>query len=106
MIDSTTADSAPVRIISVDIMFDVERLRVAILHLEMAARLHRSEAEQSVIIPMESHEVRLAWRQANAITAEAIASLNAAFSGLRRREGEIYDAVNETDPALSALGTP
>lgn len=105
MTDSSPADGAPVRLNSFDLMLDIEEMRVAILQLGTATRLHGTEVEQSAKARMDPHDIRLAWRQANAMTEAALTQLSSAFDRVPRRRRGLVAAVNAANSSTTTATT-
>ena len=100
MSDSSTADGASSRLTSVDLMLDIEEMRTAILGLGTAMRVHSTEVEQSAKTMMDPHDIRLAWRQANAMTGQAVAQLSAAFNRMHSRRRWLLTVVDAANPPV------
>ena len=100
MSDSPTAGSASPRLASVDLMLDLEEMRIALLEVGTAMRLHATEVEHSTNARMDPHDTRLAWRKANAATAEAVARMSAAFGRVHQRRRALLHALDANDPVM------
>jgi hypothetical protein len=103
MSDSPTAGSASLRFASVDLMLDFEEMRIALLEIGTAIRLHSTEVEHSTNVRMDPHDTRRAWRKANATMAEAVARMSAAFGRMHNRRRALLNALDANDPVMIAL---
>ena len=105
MSDSPVAGSAPARFASIDLMCDLEEVRIALLRLVIATRLHLTEIEESAKARLEPYDIRLAWSQANTMTVQALAQLKPAFDRIHRQRRSILAAVHAAEPAVIPRGT-
>ena len=101
MSDSPVAGSAPARFASIDLMCDLEEVRIALLRLVIATRLNLTEIEESAKAQLEPHDIRLAWSQGNALTVQAVAQLKPAFDRILRQRRKIVAAVDAAERAVT-----
>ena len=100
MSDSPVAGSASARFASIDLICDLEEVRIALFRLVIATRVHLTEIEESGKGPLDPHDIRLAWSEANTMTIQALAQLQPAFDRILRRRLSIIAAVSAAEPAV------